>query len=279
MRCIFLCFLIFSLSWGTVRAYHRPFAPRGDTEEILKLIYLDLRSRNSHQWALIPQGLDFQKFSLLPHRDFLFEVYRFDLSYPAKSILYQTFLDYNLRYFLADKTLEYLDYRDNLEKFKAFYQTAKKILGPYLENPVEGNQAHREEESSLASEKPLWSRADLERFLARRLVARISGPSSSSSFSFTGYNLSLNRSPHRGPRKTAGGWPKAHRASPSKRPEPLEIVTTADEEEDAVPGFLKPVLGLVFGLMDWFGRNKELVLCLYGFALLLIFLFSASRKR
>ncbi len=249
----------------TVQAYHEKFLPRGDTKEIQELIFTELRAQRGLKWALVPEDLSFGKFVLLPQKDYLLKIYTFELSYPARSILYQTFLEYNIRYFLADKTLEYLDYQRDLEKFQNFYQTAKKILGPYFQKTI-AKAGLEEEKEGIRSEKELLSGDDLERFLAERLVARISAQRYATSTYGSG-SVSSGR--------WGKLWQQARYESARKK---AEVRETTYEVEENVPGFFRKLLSWIFGLIEWFGRNKEVLLILYGFILLIVFLFSAAKK-
>ena len=263
MWVFWVAFFLLSLS-SQAQAYYREFVPSGDSQEILSLIYLELRSQASNEWSLVPEDISFEKFLLLPQKDFLLNIYAFELTYPTKSILYQTFLEYNLRYFLADKTIEYLDYRKDLEKFKQFYLTAKKILGPYFQNFTEEKANPKKE--TLTPEGGELAGDNLEEFLAKRLIERLSSPGYSSP-TYSGGSTSVSG------RRWDKLWQRARYES-QKKTETNPEVYGGDE----MPGFFRRLLGWIFGLIDWLGKNKEVLLIFYGFILLIVFLFSAAKK-
>ncbi len=243
---------ILGLGKGVVFAYPKAVKATGGPSEIEDLIYLELAKKKSPVWYVAPTNVFLTKIVLVPEEDYLVPLYEIKLRYPLKSVLYQSFLEMNLRYLLADQIKALLDYQEQLAKLKAFQKRAKELLGPYLAEVSSTDLGYGEEGSGPL---PLFEIGSL--FSALR-----SSPGGQPILP------SLGGSGAEGEKAGFG-------MSRERQPKPKNRET---EEGGEMPGPFKALLKGIFGVIDWLGKNKEILLGVYLLVILFAFLISSAKR-
>jgi hypothetical protein len=177
-----------------------------------------------------------------------------------KGIFYQSFLEYNIRYLLAEKTQKYLDYQKDLENFKHFYQVAKKLLGPYWQEEFLRKVSR---DHGVTSKRDVLASKDIEDLFSR---------SFSEEYASDVKNVFLSGSS--GGKHFLDEWRTSlHQAKFAEKEQ-----NYSEEAVEEVPGLFKKILEFFFSIVTWIANNKEVLLILYGF-MILIFLLASAAKR
>ena len=244
--------LLLGLGKEIALAYPKAVKVTGGPSEIEDLIYLELAKKKSPIWYVAPTNVFLTKIVLVPEEDYLVPLYEIKLRYPLKSVLYQSFLEMNLRYLLADQIKALLDYQEQLAKLKAFQKRAKELLGPYLAEVSSSDLGYEEESSSPL---PLFEIGSL--FSALR-----SSPGGQPVIPSLGGS-------------GAGGEKAGLGMSRERQPRPRKQEA---EEGGEMPGPFKALLKGIFGVIDWLGKNKEILLGVYLLVILFAFLISSAKR-
>ncbi len=246
---LLICLLGFE---GSGYTYPKAVKVTGSPSEVEDLIYLELAQKKSPRWYVAPTNVFLTKIVLVPEEDYLIPLYEIKLRYPLKSVLYQSFLEMNLRYLLADQIKALLDYREQLAKLKAFQKRAKELLGPYLAKVSSTDLGYGEEESNPL---PLFEIGSLFSALETGSGGQPIPPSlggSGAGGEKTGLGMSRERQPR----------PRGQGA----------------EEGEEMPGPFKALLKGFFGLINWLSKNKEILLGVYLLVILFVFLISTAKR-
>jgi len=145
-----------------------------------------------------------------------------------------------------------LDYREQLAKLKAFQKRAKELLGPYWQELA---STHSYQQAT--QDKEFLPVVDIGSLFS----ALQSGPVGTLSLPALGGGSS----------KTMPGF------SRYQRPKPKGLSSDEDTEAET-PGLIKGLIKAIFGLIDWLGKNKEILLGLYLLIVLFAFLLSSVKR-
>jgi len=238
--------LLLGLGKGMVLAYPKAVKATGDPSEIEDLIYLELAKKKSPIWYVAPTNVFLTKIVLVPEEDYLVPLYEIKLRYPLKSVLYQSFLEMNLRYLLADQIKALLDYQEQLAKLKAFQKRAKELLGPYLAEVSSSDLGYEEKGSetnnNFLNPIPIFEIGSLFSTLKR------------------GFNV------------------KPALFTIKNRPNKNIKEKNKNIEVEEVSGPFKTIIKNIFNFIDWLIKNKEILLGLYFFVMFIIFLISRLKR-
>ncbi|GEM_PF-6079347 len=245
-------FLIF-LTAVSAQAYFKPVKTTNETQQVEELLFLQLTHKKGDIWVLTPQNIFMPRFVLVPQNNYTPPLYSISLSYPLKGMLYQSFLEMNLRYLLADQIRSLLDYREQLAKLKDFQKTAKELLGPYWQQI---------EEESKGQANPRW-----KDFLPVVDIGSLfSSLTSSAGPKISGPGLIYSSS------KTMPSFGRYH------SPKPKGEYQQEDKSTEGTPSLLREAVKAFFDLINWLGENKEILLGLYLLVIFFAFLVSNIKR-
>jgi len=247
---IFLSLVIIFLS-SKCHSYEKIIDPPGNLEEIVDLIFQELQQKNSLKWALSPRDIFLQKFYLVPESKYLQTIYCLEIKYPLKSIWHQTFLEYNLRFLLADQTNTLIEIQEELRKKKEIEEKARKILGKYYQEIFKKKQ----KESKIE----LTNNLNLIDIIANKEKSENSIGKKFITIDYTKHLNSLRKKEE---------LVKEKKIKYKEEKENYESEAT----------FITKAISVIFKTMDWLEKNKEIIIILYTFILFTWIIVSSGKK-